>query len=105
MKEISPEMFKETFLKIFLFVDRWVCMDPLITWVSSSEISSDIKCCKKINWHTLKFSRIYMSINQFQSGSTKLKVVKCTPSTGARGEDLIEKTGKQSKEIIWLAIT
>lgn len=41
-----------------------------------------------------------MSINQFQSGSTKLKVVRGTPPTGARGEDLIEKTGKQSKEII-----
>lgn len=48
--------------------------------------------------------RVYLSRCLFESGSTKLEVVKSAPPTGARGKTFTEKTEKESEEIIWLVI-
>lgn len=51
----------------------------------------------------LKFLRDYFSKNQLKSGRAKSEVVRSAPPTGTRGETLIEKMWKQSKETFdWL---
>ena len=48
---------------------------------------------------------MYLNIYPSESGSTKPRVVKSTPLTGARGKIFIEKMLKQNEEIICLAAT
>ena len=39
-----------------------------------------------MNWGTLTFSRVYLSIGWLELGCAKSKVVRCSPFTGASGE-------------------
>ena len=48
----------------------------------------------------IKNLRVCLSTNQFNSGSTKLEVVRSSLETGARGMTYIEKVRKQRKEVI-----
>lgn len=63
-----------------------------------------LKECEKINWGILKCLRVYLSNNQFQSGSAKPEVVRSAPLPGAQGENFKEKRHQPSTEIILLAM-
>lgn len=48
----------------------------------------------------LEILSVYLSKNQFKSGSAQSELARSAPPTGARGETFIEKMWKPSKEII-----
>lgn len=59
------------------------------------------KVVLKVNWGTLKFSRVDLNIQWFESDSVKPNVVRSAPLTGGRDKVFIEKTNtKQSNYLI-----
>lgn len=54
--------------------------------------------------HVKNFFSKSLSKHQFESGSTKLKVVRSAPLIGVRARVLMEKMPEQSKEMICLKL-